>query len=59
MLISPSVYHMLGGALTPQHASKPDPPPPPRFLTHRRNRDTKLVVAKQTTDANSLLTQDS
>ena len=56
MLASPSVYHMLGGALTPQHASKPDPP---RFLTHRRNRDTKLVVAKQTTDANSLLTRDS
>ena len=56
MFVSPSVYHMLGGALTPQHASKPETP---RFLTHRRNRDTKLVVAKQTTDANSLLTQDS
>ena len=30
-----------------------------RFLTHGRNRDTKPVVAKQMTDANSLLTQDS
>ena len=31
----------------------------PRFLTHRRNRDTKPVVAKQMTDANSLPTRDS
>ena len=60
MLLALSAYHMLGGALTPQHASKPEPPPPPpRFLTHRRNRDREPVVVKQVTDANSVPTHDS